>query len=111
MSLPCMNSCLDNRARECWEIPDKNLGKTLGKTTFQIINGDLLSPVRLSRKRDERESATRHSVLLTTRTFTIQIRSSYTAVGVIVTLSTNVEKDAQDVKDERSRVISDAASM
>lgn len=107
MSLPCMNSCLDNRARECWEIPDKNLGKT----TFQIINGDLLSPVRFSRKRDERESATRHSVLLTTRTFTIQMRSSYTAVGVIVTLSiTNVEKDAQDVK-ERSRVISDAASM
>lgn len=40
------------------------------------------------------------------------MRSSYTAVGVIVTLSiTNIEKDAQDVKDERSRVISDEASI
>lgn len=51
---------------------------------------------------DERESASRHSVLLTdTRTFPIQMCSSYTAVGVIVTLSimiVNIEEDATSCK-------------
>jgi len=51
---------------------------------------------------DERESANRHSVLLTTgtKTFPIQMRSSYTAVGVIVTLSiTSVNADMRKIRE------------
>lgn len=65
-----------------------------------------------STENDERESANQHSVLLTdTRTFPIQMRSSYTAVGVIVTLSITIEEDARGVKLGWSRIISDGIDV